>query len=255
MAEIVKYKHDVSWKHYDNVKLEGYIYKDVFPSILFQNIRNFIESNIEDRNTKTFLMSGTEITFNNNKIKLFQHQQNDREQIVLIDQTFNKEWYYQTPDTIKKWSDANLLENINPQILSSVKHIEKLEPFSSNEYVFNRIHINYLAPGKFLGLHRDGGMLPYKSWTDKSKLNYSVTIYLYDHVEGLGGEFWGPCGFVYKPKANSALVVNGQYAVHGVTQNVSEFPRLAFTIRASHISNLYLPGHPDKFLWDVLPSI
>ncbi len=253
MPEVIPYKHDVLWKHYDNTKLEGYIYKNLFPSNLLQNIRNFIESSIGIRNTKGFLMSGTEIRFGDTKIKLVEHQQNDREQIVLIDQSFQKEWYYQTPETIKEWSDNNLLQNLNPQILASIKYIEKLEPFTNKDYIFNRVHINYLAPGKFLGLHRDGGMIPYNS--NKSHLNYSVTIYLYDHVEGLGGEFWSPCGFIYKPQSNTALVVNGQYATHGVTQNISDVPRLAFTLRASHISNLYLPGHPDKFLWDVLSTL
>jgi hypothetical protein len=253
VTEVIPYKHDVLWKHYDNTKLEGYIYKDVFPSNLFLSIKNFIKANIDDHNTKTFLMSGTEFTFNNTKIRLVEHQQNEREQIVLIDQTFQKEWYYQTKETIKEWSTRNLIENLNPHILTAIKHIEQLEPFTNKDYVFSRIHINYLAPGKFLGLHKDGGLLPYNS--NKNHLNYSVTVYLYDHVEGLGGEFWSPCGFIYKPKANNALVVNGQYATHGVTQNISDVPRLAFTLRALHISNLYLPGHPDKFLWDVLPSL
>ena len=250
MPEIVKIKHDVLWKHYDNKKLEGYIYKEVFPSSIFTNIKNIVNASINDRHTASFLMSGTEFTLNDTKIKLLSHQQNDREQIVLADLSFDKEWFYQTNDSIKEWSDMKLRECLNPQMLYTIGLLEKLEPFNSKEYIFNRIHINYLAPGKMLALHKDGGYLIYNS--EKTHTNYSITIYLYDHVEGLGGEFWAPCGFVYKPKANTALVINGQDAMHGVTQNISDVPRLAFTLRGTHKDNLYLPGHPDKFIWDVL---
>lgn len=253
MATVERFKHNVLWKHYDNKHLEGYIYKQLFPSNLFSDIKTAIKAIIENRNTKTYMMSGTEIVLNNTKFKLFNHTQNDREQIVLLDQSFEKEWYYQTIDTIKDWSDSNLREKLNPHVLYTIRLLEQLEPFNSKEYVFHRIHINYLEPGKMLGLHKDGGQLIFNA--DKSHQNYSVTIYLYDHIEGLGGEFWGPCGFVYKPVANTALVVNGQDASHGVTQNISEVPRLAFTLRASHRSRLYLPGHPDKFLWDVLSPL
>lgn len=253
MAHIERFKHNVLWKHYENSQIEGYIYKELFPSNLFLSIKDAIKSCIDNKDTKTFLMSGTEIVFNDKKIKLLDHQQNEREQIVLIDQSFEKDWYYQTVDTIKDWSDNVLKEKLNPHILYTLHHIEKFEPFNNKDYVFNRIHINYLEPGKMLGLHKDGGQLIYNS--SKTHTNYSITIYLYDHVEGLGGEFWTPCGFVYKPKSNTALVVNGQNAVHGVTQNISNTPRLAFTIRAAHKSSLYLPGHPDKFLWDVLAPL
>ena len=253
MTEIVRFKHDVLWKHYDNKQIEGYIYKELFPSNMFLSIKNSIKSCIDNKDTKTFLMSGTKITVNDKNIKLLSHQQNDREQIVLVDQSFEKDWYYQTIDTIKTWSDKNLTTKLTPHILYTLRHIEKFEPFNNKDYVFNRIHINYLEPGKMLGLHKDGGKLIYNS--SKEKTNYSITVYLYDHVEGLGGEFWSPCGFVYKPKSNTALIVNGQDAMHGVTQNISNTPRLAFTIRASHKSTLFLPGHPDKFLWNVLDPL
>jgi hypothetical protein len=253
VVSVVKFKHDVLWKHYDNKQLEGYIYKNLFPSNLLFGVQTAIKSIVKNRNTNTFMMSGTEIVLNNTKIKLYNHHQNDREQIVLLDQSFEKDWYFQTADTIKTWSDNNMRNILNPHVLYALQQIEQLEPFNTKEYVFNRIHINYLEPNKMLGLHRDGGQLIFNS--DDSYTNYSITVYLYDHVEGLGGEFWSPCGFVYKPKANTALVVNGQDATHGVTQNISDTPRLAFTVRATHKNRLYLPGHPDKFLWDVSSPI
>ena len=253
MTEIVRFKRDIAWQYFDNKPLEGYIYKDLLPSNLFESVRNFIKINIDYRNTNTFYRSGTEIAVADKKIQVVSPGHDDRDQIIMIDLSFEKEWYYQTVDTIKAWSDSKLQEKLNPHILRTLQFIENLEPFNTKDYVFNRIHINYLAPDKMLGLHRDGGQLIFNSNTDE--INHSVTVYLYDHVEGLGGEFWSPCGFVYKPKANTALVVNGQQSTHGVTQNIADFPRLAFTIRASHKSSLYLPGHPDKFLWDVMSSL
>ena len=250
MTEIVRFKRDVTWLHFSNKPLEGYIYKDVLPSNLFNSVRNSIKAYIREKNTNTFLRSGTEIELNNKKIKLYSPGHEDRDQIVMIDLSFEKEWYHQTIDTIKDWSDEILKLKLNPHMMRSLQYIEQLEPFKSKEFVFNRIHINYLAKDKILGLHKDGGNLIFNS-KKLDVVNYSITYYLYDHIEGLGGEFWSPCGFVYKPKENTALVINGQQSMHGVTQNISDTPRLAFTIRASHKSTLHLPGHPDKFLWDL----
>ena len=73
---------------------------------------------------------------------------------------------------------------------------------------------------------------------------------------GLGGEFWAPTengGFVYKPKSNTAIMFNGNQIHHGVTANMdpSTEIRLAFSTRWVHKDDLYLPGHPDKHLYNV----
>jgi hypothetical protein len=253
VTSVEKIKHDALWKHYDDQQLEGYIYTDLFPSNLFLNVKNSFQALIDAKSTKSFLMSGTQIVVNGQSIKLLDHKQNEREQIVLIDQSFEKEWYYQTNDTIKEWSDTKLKEHLSPQILKSIRIIENLEPFNNGDYVFNRVHINYLEPHKHLALHKDSNLMLYN--TNKSHKNYSVTIYMEDNQEGLGGEFWAPCGFIYRPKANTALVINGSEVVHGVTENIADKPRLAFTMRAAHKDNLYLPGHPNKFIWDVLSAL
>ena len=67
----------------------------------------------------------------------------------------------------------------------------------------------------------------------------------------MGGELWSPNGFVFKPKENSALLVNGHQAIHGVNVNMNTEPRLAFTLRIAHKDDLFLPGSKDKFLYDV----
>ena len=68
--------------------------------------------------------------------------------------------------------------------------------FGNKDYVFYRGHINYLEPKKYLALHRDTAELIYNA--NEEHNDYSITFYLYDHQEGLGGEFWAPNGFVYK---------------------------------------------------------
>lgn len=83
----------------------------------------------------------------------------------------------------------------------------------------------------------------------------SITFYLYDHVEGEGGEFWTPTGFVYKPKVNTALLINGNQVMHGVTQHVGPYPREAFTFRVYHKNDLHLMGDPAKFLFNPLNTL
>jgi hypothetical protein len=79
----------------------------------------------------------------------------------------------------------------------------------------------------------------------------SLTFYLQDHVEGWGGEFWTDTGFIYKPKQNTAIAINGNEALHGINANMrpDKKPRLAFTTRWAHKDDLYLPGHPDKAMY------
>jgi hypothetical protein len=72
-----------------------------------------------------------------------------------------------------------------------------------------------------------------------------------DHIEGYGGEFYTDTGFVYKPKRNSVLSINGNSCLHGVSANMDPAgkPRLAFSTRWCHKDDFYLPGHPDKTLY------
>lgn len=255
-----KYKYFIennTYGYLNKSPLEGYIYEDVFDPAFFKNLKNSVQSILDNSDKKTFLTHNTKFTFENKTIRLISHQQNGREQNVIYDLSFEKEWYYQSVDTIKLWSDNLLLNTINPVFYKVIKILETLPPYNLevDNWIFYRLHLNYLSTDRFLTTHMDSS--PYI--TDSSKPGsdsgdarmQSITFYLYDHVENLGGEFWTPNGFVYKPKENTAISINGNKAFHGVTANMCEEPRRAFTIRAVHKDDLYLPGSPDKFLYNV----
>lgn len=260
MTTVKVFEHDRIYGHYNREKFQGYIYDEVFPLRLFNSIKNTVTSIIDNGETNTFLTHNTEFVIEDQRRKLISHKDNGREQIVLYDLFLNRQWYYQTIDTIKVWSDQTLHDTISPIFYKAYKTIENLEPFKDNkqDWIFSRMHINYLEPGKLLSLHYDAnqGMLDVDHYSGVQNADiWSITCYLYDHVEGEGGELWTPCGFVYKPKANTAACINGNKILHGVTQNISDKPRLAFTMRAVHKDYLYLPGHPDKFLYNILQTL
>jgi hypothetical protein len=77
----------------------------------------------------------------------------------------------------------------------------------------------------------------------------TLTFYLHDHVNGEGGELYTHNGYVYKPKQNEAISINGNAVFHGVNSNRSHTPRLAFSVRWIHKDDLYLPGDPDKSMY------
>lgn len=260
MTIVKAFEHDRIYGHYNDEKFKGYIYEEVFSDKLFASIKNTVSSIIDDGQTNTFLTHNTEFVIEDQRRKLISHKDNGREQIVLYDLFLNRQWYYQTIDSIKIWSDEILYNTISPIFYKAYKTIENLEPFNNNkeDWIFSRMHINYLEPTKLLSLHHDGnqGMIgtDHSSNIQNAEM-WSITCYLYDHVEGEGGELWTPCGFVYKPKANTAACINGNKVLHGVTQNISDKPRLAFTMRAVHKKYLYLPGSPDKFLYNILQTL
>lgn len=257
MTSYTYFKEEIEIRHWDKPGLEGFIYKDVFEPFFFNNLKNLVKSTLDLGQTKTYLTHQTTFNVDGNNFKIVSHAQNGREQCVVFDLTFLNEWYYQTNDTVKSWSDNQIMESVSPLFVKCMKTIENLHPFSSqpDEWVFYRLHFNYLEPNKLLALHTDSAphiTRSYEGCIDHLKANmYSFTCYFYDHVEGKGGEFWTPNGFVYKPKANTALCIQGNKGFHGVTENIDEKPRLAFTFRLVHKDDLYLPGSPDKFLYDV----
>lgn len=257
MATIEYFKEDIEVCHWDKPGLEGFIYHDIFEPSFFNNIKKLVRSTLELGDTKTYLTHATTFSIGGEDRKIISHAQNAREQCVIYDLSFNKQWYYQTTDTIKSWADDTLQKSISPVFYKCMKVLENLEPLSldKDSWIFYRCHINYLESQKYLALHTDAAMQLTKSFPNsldhsQSRM-YSFTCYLYDHVDNLGGEIWTPYGFAFKPKANSAVMIKGHQAIHGVTQNIDQTPRLAFTFRLVHKDDLFLPGSPDKFLYDI----
>lgn len=262
MTKIEYFKEDIKVCHWDKSGLEGFIYYDVFEPLFFNSIKKLVNSVLGLADTKTYLTHGTTFDVGGQNRRIISHAQNDREQCVIFDLSFNKEWYYQTNDTIKQWADATLQKSISPIFYKCVKTLEDIEPLSEDKgnWVFYRCHINYLETYKYLSLHTDSAMQltkPVPGVLDHSRARMrSLTCYLYDNEEGSGGEIWTPYGFSFRPKANAAiLLLNGHDAIHGVTQNIDKTPRLAFTFRLAHKDDLFLPGSPDKFLYDVSKNV
>jgi hypothetical protein len=244
--------------HWDRPALFGYIYEDVFDPLFFESVKNTVKSQLDDGRTSTYLTHTTTFKLGSETRKIVGHAQNNREQVVIYDVTFLKDYYNQTADTIYEWYDETVKNSISPIFYKVLKHIENLHPFNQEkgEWIFYRLHLNYLVKGKYLAIHIDSAphltnvKLNEKTVDHSDARMSSLTFYFYDHKPGLGGELWTPSGFVYKPKANTMINLNGHQAFHGVTQNLDTEPRLAFTIRAIHKDDLYLPGSTDKLLYN-----
>lgn len=259
VMDIKYFEEEKAWKHWGDYKLKGYIYNNVHPSSFFESIKKLVLSTYNNSSTNTFLTHNTIFTTENRDMHIVHHSQNNREQNVVYDLSFFKEWWCQTPDTIKSWSDNKIKHIANLAFYKHVNTFLNAEPFASESHKFipYRVHLNVLTNGKNLGPHIDGSILNYKVKHIWDARMFSLTFYLYDHVENCGGELFSINGFSYKPKANSAILINGNQVGHGVTANIdpSEKIRLAFTTRFVHIDDLYLPGSPDKHLYNINPGL
>lgn len=252
---MIKEEISLPSKHFNKKNFNVITYKDIFDSIFYNKLKNSVQS-LFGNNTLTYKTHRTNFNFDDQNFKIVSHKQNAREQQVVFDLTFESDYYFQTKDSIKTWADKFLLENLNPVFFKYLKFFENQEPFNKepNKWIPIRWHSNILAYTNFLTLHYDMASYIFNTNNSLEARAYSVTFYLYDHEEGMGGEFWSENGFVYKPKQNTAICVNGNCILHGVTENVNpdsdkRNPRLAFTTRWAHIDDLYLPGHPDKSLY------
>lgn len=242
-------------KHFFKQDLHAYIYKDVFELDFYNKLKLAVSSLFYNK-TLTYKTHRTNFNFENQNKKIVSHAQNAREQQVPYDLTFEYDYWFQTKDTIKEWSDNWLLENINPIFYRYLKFFEKQKPFIDEPdcYIPIRWHCNIIAYTNYLALHFDTNNNIFNTYSCHVARGKSVTFYMFDHNEGMGGEFWSENGFVYKPKQNTALCINGNGILHGVTANndinsEKTNPRMAFTTRWAHKDDLYLPGHPDKSLY------
>ena len=181
-----------------------------------------------------------------------QRQDGAQRYIKIFDVPEHNEYYYQTKDTVYNWAHDVLIDQLPPIFYKTIKIIENNSALGEEPgcWVPVRAHINVHEWDHLLAAHTDMDMGLFNCDHYDSK-QYSVTVYL-DELT-LGGEFWADTdvGFVYKPQANTALMIPGNKFVHGVNANQDEFkrPRRAYTMRFVHVDTLYLPGHPDKCLY------
>lgn len=251
--QIEKFIETNNYGYYTCDPLEGYIYTNVFEKSFCDSLKNHVEKILKFTNKSTFYTNNAKFNYNNQVKTLVSNKEVSREQSVIHDLFFLPNYTYQTVDTIKKFESETISNYVSPIFQKAFETFRNL-PYindTKDDYVITRCHLNYLPYLQMLSLHTDGGAAMFKGNHYYARM-LSLTFYLYDHVPNLGGEFWSINGFTYKPKYNSALcILNGNRTEHGVTMNMNTEPRLAFTIRMSHKDDLFLPGHPDKFLYDV----
>ena len=236
--------------HWDMPPLTGIIYHDLLPEKLLNGLKKEVENITTKSTTATFYTNASIFNMDGKQYRLGHNFFNDRFQNVIFDFSYHPDYWYQTRETISDWIQKQILENCSPHFIKYFDTLFKLKPYNTKEYVPYRLHINNSPYLKGLGLHLDGMYLLFKGNYTSSRM-FSVTQYLFDHKEGCGGEFFSINGFVFKPKANQALLINGHQVMHGVTENLNHNTRLAFTSRWAHIDDLFLPGHPSKHLWNV----
>lgn len=239
-------------KHGGCYDLKVYIFKQVFDYNFFQTLSNLIDNIFQKQLTDTFLTHNTIFKFESIKKRILSHKQNNRKQHVLWDMVSHPDYYYNTQESIKDWSDTILKKANSLVFYKLVKYFESVEPlfFEAEKWIPLRSHINVLNYDQHFTMHRDGDPIWFNKNLREARL-WSCTIYL-DSIS-LGGELWTDTGLVYKPERNSALMLNGNQVYHGVNNNMDprKIPRKAFTIRWAHIDDLFLPGHPSKTLYKV----
>lgn len=246
---IEKFVESTNYSHWDQEPLSGYIYTEVYNNHFLNLLKRNVYGILTSSSTKTFMTNNLVMNVDGKQTKLASSTVFGRNQNVIFDYTFDLNWYQQTTNTIKKFVDSKIASDISPLFQKVVHTIYNVEPFSNNpeSWVIYRCHLNNLQQGELLGLHYDGNANIFNTTVSKNRM-YSITTYLYDHVENKGGELWSVNGFVYKPKANSMLAIKGVNCLHGVTANMNESPRHAFTVRIAHKDDFYLPGK-DNFIW------
>lgn len=254
MMEIIAVDGGV-YPHNNKPRLLGHIYKDVFEPKMFAALKTTVETVLSDTSTDTFNTHRTIFNFNDQRIKIISHAQNGRKQHIMWDLVVDPEWFYQTKDTIKEWSTKKYMDIANPLFSMYVRKFEAVEPLNKEpeNWIPFRLQLNEIIYEKWLNAHVDTDCVMYNKDIRDARM-MSLTCYFGELA--YGGDFWAPTeggGFVYKPKPNTAIMFNGNQIVHGVSSNMDpdKKVRLAFSTRWVHKDDLYLPGHPDKHLYNV----
>ena len=235
--------------------LNLYTYSNVYDEHIYNQLKNTIVSQLENHSKITYKTHGTTFNHNDKKLHIISHQQNNRLQQVMYDLTFEKDYWHQTTSTIYDWVWNTLHNTIHPILFHHLTTFKNQVPHSDepNCWVPTRCHINYLAYSQYLFTHLDMTDGNFNTPLCSFARARTLTFYLHDYVEGQGGEFYTHNGYVYKPKQNEAISINGNAVLHGVNSNMnpSKEPRLAFSVRWIHKDDLYLPGHPAKAMYEL----
>jgi len=249
---VEEYKEDKPNKHWQDLTqpLHTYKFSNVYDDHFYKSLKDTVISHLDQPDRSTYLTHRTSFTHNNKRVHIVSHNQNAREQEVVYDLTAEKDWWYQTSDTVVDWSWDNLRNSIHPVFFHHINNFRNQKPHDENWVPF-RMHFNYLDYQSYLHTHTDMGDQFFNTPHKSEARARSLTFYLHDYVEGQGGEFYTLSGFVYKPKQNEAVSINGNGVIHGVNSNMSldKKPRLAFTVRWAHKDDLYLPGSPEKSMY------
>jgi hypothetical protein len=221
----------------------------VYTDFLSETYKSFITNYIENRSQNRFKQNLDEkrsFSLNGVDVKLCGTAEYRAYQI-LWSLYHDKEYCYQTKDSIVNWSNSYLEKNLDPACKLLIQEARRVEPFNNDpNWIPVRGIINILREGDNLEAHLDADDQIIDM--DISQV-HSLTYY---SNGGQGGDFWATDKnddeFRYSPNPNDALIIQGSGIYHGVTR-VKENTRLCMTIRFIHADDLILHGHPDKFLW------
>jgi hypothetical protein len=247
VISVEKFTEPVNYNHWGSPPLNGFIYSNILEQNLYNSLKKEASSIVDSTNKFTYLTNALTYTDNDKTVKLGLNPSNGRYQNVLFDITYDSEYWYQTKDTIQDWANNCILKSCSPKFLKFIQIMKTLEPFNDHKWIPFRLHINYLCTLEDLSLHLDTNTMLYKDYENSKAL--SLTYYMHNHKPNKGGELYSINGWSFKPKENVAVAINGHHVLHGVTRNINEETRLAFTTRWIHIDDMYLPGHPDKMLY------
>ncbi len=241
-----------NFEHWDQKPLSGYIYDNVFDPKFFNLLKNSVNQILLTGSTTTFMTNNCALNVDGKQYKLGSSKVFGRDQVVIFDYTYNLDWFNQTNDSIRPWIMSQLQNDTGPIFTKVIDTVYNMEPFKQNpdDWVAFRLHFNHLKTDEFLSLHYDSNR-NYISKAGNDIRLYSVTFYLNDHIPDMGGELWSVNGFVYKPIANSAIAITGASCFHGITANMNDELRQAFTLRMIHKDDLYLPGSAEQNIWSI----
>ena len=249
---VEEYKEDKINKHWEDIAqpLHAYKFSNIYDKQFYKSLKDTVISHLEQPDRSTYLTHRTSFTYNDKRHHIVAHKQNAREQQVVFDLTAEQDWWYQTPDTVVDWTWNRLKNSIHPIFFHHINKFKNEKPHDENWLPF-RMHFNYLTYQSYLHPHSDMADQFFNTPSCKTARARSLTFYLHDHVEGQGGELYFYSGYIYRPKQNEAISINGNASFHGVNSNMSpdKKPTLAFTVRWAHKDDLYLPGSPKKSMY------